>query len=46
MVERRIDVLDEKVSRQFVWLAGLQVTSLVVAAGALVAILGALLTRA
>jgi hypothetical protein len=46
MVDRRIDVLDEKVSRQFVWLAGLQVTSLVATAGALVAVLGALLTRA
>ena len=45
-VERRIDVLDGKVSRQFVWLAGLQVTTLVATAGALVAILGALLTRA
>jgi uncharacterized coiled-coil protein SlyX len=45
-VERRIDVLDGKVSRQFVWLAGLQVTALVATAGALVAILAALLTRA
>jgi uncharacterized coiled-coil protein SlyX len=38
-VDRRIDALDEKVSRQFVWLVGLQVTTLV-------AIVGALLTRA
>ena len=45
-VERRIDLLDEKVSRQFVWLAGLQVTTLVATVGALLAILGALLTRA
>ena len=45
-VERRIDVLDEKVSRQFVWLAGLQVTTLVATVAALVAIVSALLTRA
>ena len=37
-VDRRIDALDEKQSRYFVWLVGLQVTSLV-------AIVGALLTR-
>jgi ABC-type Mn2+/Zn2+ transport system ATPase subunit len=38
-VDRRIDALDEKLSRYFVWLVGLQVTTLV-------AIVGALLTRA
>ena len=38
-VDRRIDGLDDKVSRQFVWLVGIQVTTLV-------AIVGALLTRA
>ena len=38
-LDRRIDAVDEKVSRQFVWLVGLQVTTLV-------AIVGALLTRA
>jgi chromosome segregation ATPase len=38
-VDRRIDSIDDKVSRQFVWLVGLQVTTLV-------AIVGALLTRA
>jgi uncharacterized coiled-coil protein SlyX len=38
-VDRRIDSLDDKLSRQFVWLVGFQVTTLV-------AIVGALLTRA
>ena len=38
-VDRRIDALGEKVSRQFVWLVGLEVTTLV-------AIVGALLARA
>jgi hypothetical protein len=38
-VDRRFDTLDDKVSRQFVWLVGLEVTTLV-------AIVGALLTRA
>ena len=37
-VERRFDTLDDKVSRQFLWLVGIQVTTLV-------AIVGALLTR-
>ena len=36
---RRMDALDDKVSRQFVWVVGVQVTTLV-------AIVGALLTRA
>ena len=37
-VDRRIDALDEKLSPYFVWLVGLQATTLV-------AIVGALLTR-
>jgi uncharacterized coiled-coil protein SlyX len=45
-VDRRIDALDEKVSRQFVWLVGLQVTALIAIVGAFIAIVGALLTRA
>ena len=36
---RRVDALDDKVSRQFIWVVGIQVTTLV-------AIVGALLTRA
>jgi uncharacterized coiled-coil protein SlyX len=35
--ERRIESLDDKVSRQFVWLAGAQVTTLVAIVGALLA---------
>ena len=38
-LSRRMDALDDKVSRQFVWLVGVQVTTLV-------AIVGALLARA
>jgi hypothetical protein len=38
-VDRRFDTLDDKVSSQFVWLVGLEVTTLV-------AIVGALLTNA
>ena len=34
-MEARMDRLDEKVSRQFVWLAGIQVTGLVAVVGAL-----------
>jgi hypothetical protein len=36
-VSRRVEQLDEKVSRQFVWLAGLQLTTLVGVVGALLA---------
>jgi tetrahydromethanopterin S-methyltransferase subunit G len=36
-VERRIDALDNKVSQHFVWLVGLQVTTLVAIVGALLA---------
>jgi hypothetical protein len=36
-VERCIDGLDDKVSRQFVWLVGLHVTTLVAIIGALLA---------
>jgi uncharacterized coiled-coil protein SlyX len=36
-VDRRIDSLDAKVSRQFVWLVGIQVTTLVAIVGALLA---------
>jgi uncharacterized coiled-coil protein SlyX len=45
-VDRRIDTLDEKVSRQFVWLVGIQVTTLVAVVTAFIAIVGTLLTRA
>lgn len=34
-MDRRIDRLDDKVSRQFVWLVGLQLTTLVAIVGAL-----------
>lgn len=36
-VDRRIDALDAKVSNQFLWLVGLQVTTLVAIVGALLA---------
>ncbi len=36
-LSRRLDALDEKVSRQFLWLVGVQVTTLVAIVGALVA---------
>jgi len=36
VVAQRFDALDQKVSRQFVWLVGLVVTVLVAVAGALV----------
>lgn len=36
-VEHRIDRLDDRVSRQFVWLVGIQVTTLVAIVTALVA---------
>jgi hypothetical protein len=32
---RRLDALDDKMSRQFIWVVGLQVTILVAAVGAL-----------
>lgn len=44
-MDRRFDALDHKVSRQFVWLVGLQVTTLVATVGALATVVGALLTR-
>jgi flagellar capping protein FliD len=44
-VDRRMDALDAKVSRQFVWLVGLHVTSLIAMMGALGGIITALLTR-
>ncbi len=36
-MDTRFDALDDKVSRQFVWLVGMQVTTLVAIVGALVA---------
>ena len=36
-VDRRIDGLDDKMSRQFAWLVGIQVTTLVAIVGALLA---------
>ena len=36
-MDRRIDTLDDKVSRHFVWLVGIQVTTLVAIVGALLA---------
>ena len=37
-IDRRFEIMDEKVARQFTWVVGIQVTTLV-------AIVGALLTR-
>jgi uncharacterized coiled-coil protein SlyX len=36
-VDRRIDAIDNKVSQHFVWLVGLQVTTLLAIVGALIA---------
>jgi hypothetical protein len=36
-VDRRLDALDSRVSRQFTWIVGIQVTTLVAVAGALLA---------
>ena len=44
-IERRFDHLDSKMSRQFTWLAGLQVTSLVAIAGAIFGLMQAVLNR-
>ncbi|HKW03523.1 MAG TPA: hypothetical protein VJN96_27100 [Vicinamibacterales bacterium] len=44
-VDRRFDNLDSKMSRQFTWLVGLQVTSLVAIAGAIFGLMQAVLNR-
>ena len=44
-VEARIDALDGKVSRQFVWLVGLLVTTLITVMAALFGLVAALLPR-
>ena len=44
-VDARIDALDGKVSRQFVWLVGLHVTSLITVMAALFGLVAALLPR-
>jgi len=33
-LERRMDALDDKMSRQFLWLVGIQITTLVAVVGA------------
>ena len=44
-VQARIDALDGKVSRQFVWLVGLHVTTLITVMAALFGLVAALLPR-
>lgn len=44
-VDARIDALDSKVSRQFVWLVGLLVTTLITVTAALFGLVAALLPR-
>lgn len=44
-LDQRFDALDSKVSRQFVWLVGIQVTSLIAIVGALGGVIAALLSR-
>jgi hypothetical protein len=39
-MERRFELMDAKISRQFVWLVGLQVTTMATVVAALAAILG------
>jgi len=35
-MDRRIDALEDKVSRQFIWIIGVQVTTFVALAGAMI----------
>jgi hypothetical protein len=42
---RRLEILDERVGRQFVWLVGIQVMTLAAVVTSLAAILGALADR-
>ena len=44
-VDARIDALDSKVSRQFVWLVGLHITTLITVMAALFGLVAALLPR-
>jgi len=44
-IDQRLEGLDAKMSRQFVWLVGLQVTSLIAIVGALSTVIAALLAR-
>jgi hypothetical protein len=44
-VDHRLDNLDSKMTRQFTWLVGLQVTSLVAIAGAIFGLMQAVLNR-
>jgi hypothetical protein len=44
-IDQRLESIDGKISRQFVWLVGLQVTSLIAIVGALGGVIAALLAR-
>ncbi len=44
-IDSRCDALDEKMSRQFLWLVGIQVTTLVAIVTTLIAVVGTLVAR-
>ena len=44
-VDARFDRLEDKMSRQFLWIVGIQVTTLIAIVGSLIGVMGALVTR-
>lgn len=44
-VDARFDRLEDKMSRQFLWIVGIQVTTLIAIVASLVGVMGALVTR-
>ena len=44
-VDARFDRLEDKMSRQFLWIVGIQVTTLIAIVGSLIGAMGALVTR-
>lgn len=45
VIDHRFEGLDQKVSRQFVWLVGIQVSTLIAVVGAFVTVVAALVAR-
>ena len=44
-LDRRFEIVDQKMSRQFYWLAGIQITTVLAMIGAIVAVAAAALGR-
>ena len=44
-VDVRFDRLEDKMSRHFLWIVGIQVTTLIAIVGSLIGVMGALVTR-